>query len=98
MQHLLALGAVEPDMDFFCDDDSMLYEPISPDHDWEIDWRLTEYPEGFIWQCCQRREDEEPCIIRKHLGPEDRAPSSSEDDSEDESSDELTNAACESNV
>ncbi|KAI0195756.1 hypothetical protein EV127DRAFT_477475 [Xylaria flabelliformis] len=56
---------LEIDPDFFPDDDEVYYhkEGIDP----YTDWRRESCPEGFVWQCCDRTIDEEPCEIQRHI-------------------------------
>ena len=50
-----------PDGDFFVDDD--YYNNGEYDHG-EM---LEEYPEGYIYECCDRRGDEEGCTVERHM-------------------------------
>ncbi|GAB1197986.1 hypothetical protein APSETT444_007292 [Aspergillus pseudonomiae] len=50
-----------PDGDFFVDDD--YYNNGEYDHG-EM---LEEYPEGYIYECCDRRGDEEACTVERHM-------------------------------
>ncbi|KAB8221882.1 hypothetical protein BDV33DRAFT_202137 [Aspergillus novoparasiticus] len=49
-----------PDGDFFVDDDQ--YDNGGYDNG-EM---LEEYPEGYIYECCDRRADEDPCTVSRH--------------------------------
>ncbi|PGH14493.1 hypothetical protein AJ79_02986 [Helicocarpus griseus UAMH5409] len=46
-----------PDDDFFADDDENCHGPIDC-----LETR-EEYPEGFVYPCCDRKGDEEPCTV-----------------------------------
>ncbi|OJJ50605.1 hypothetical protein ASPZODRAFT_126497 [Penicilliopsis zonata CBS 506.65] len=51
----------EPDYDYFVDHDEAIHGIIdSPD-------MREEYPEGYIYPCCNRRGDEEPCTRDWHI-------------------------------
>ncbi|KAE8130887.1 hypothetical protein BDV38DRAFT_289227 [Aspergillus pseudotamarii] len=49
-----------PDGEFFVDDDQ--YD----NGDYDNGEALEEFPEGYIYECCDRRADEEPCTVDKH--------------------------------
>lgn len=49
-----------PDGDFFVDDDQ--YD----NGDYDKGEMLEEFPEGYIYECCEKRANEEPCTIDKH--------------------------------
>lgn len=57
-------------------------------YDWKTDWRFEEFPEGFIWDCCDRRQNEDPCIIRRHVAAGEPSPTTSEDEEDGKSEDE----------
>jgi len=59
-------GYVNVDADFFEDDDIITWGTEPPPDDWTTHWYFDELPEGFIYDCCQRRANEEPCVIQKH--------------------------------
>ncbi|CAJ2514115.1 Uu.00g022340.m01.CDS01 [Anthostomella pinea] len=67
-------GYLEMDPECFPDDDQVTYEPSSIDP--YTDWRRKEWPEGFIWQCCDRACNEEGCLVQAHIAadaPKSRA-------------------------
>ncbi|KAE8326597.1 hypothetical protein BDV39DRAFT_205757 [Aspergillus sergii] len=49
-----------PDGDFFVDDD--YYD----NGEYDNGEALEEYPEGYIYECCERRANEEPCTVSRH--------------------------------
>lgn len=50
--------------DFFVDDDEVMYGEIDP----YTDWRRDDFPEGFMWQCCETTlKDNKPCQVQKHI-------------------------------
>ncbi|KAI0458120.1 hypothetical protein F5B21DRAFT_461370 [Xylaria acuta] len=55
--------AIDPDI--FPDDDDVQYGIGSIDY--YTDWRREEWPEGFIWQCCDRPLDDTACRIQSHI-------------------------------
>lgn len=56
-------GELELDHDYFVDDDDVAYGHIDVD----TDWRREEFPEGFVWSCCELRgPDSEPCLRSRH--------------------------------
>ncbi|KAI8624878.1 hypothetical protein F5Y19DRAFT_280504 [Xylariaceae sp. FL1651] len=64
-------GCISIDPDSFPDDDDLHYHGgYGPYTDWESDWRRDEWPEGFIWSCCDQRDDKPPCIIQAHIPKE----------------------------
>ncbi|KAF2825775.1 hypothetical protein CC86DRAFT_34829 [Ophiobolus disseminans] len=52
-------GVMEPDMDEFFADHGPEHGPVE-------DYR-DEMPEGFVWDCCDARGDEEGCEVNVHL-------------------------------
>ncbi|KAI0522207.1 hypothetical protein F5B22DRAFT_464451 [Xylaria bambusicola] len=58
-------GWVEIDAEYFPDDDDIQYRPDSVNP--ETDWRREEWPEGFIWQCCEEPANGTPCRIQRHI-------------------------------
>jgi hypothetical protein len=94
---LISLGPLEPDTDFFEDDDTINWGVIPPPSDWTEDWRYDEWPDGFIWGCCGRRGNEKHCTVRKHVyrkyanatrGTEGSKESESNEGTEDEETEE----------
>ncbi|OJD11156.1 hypothetical protein AJ78_08018 [Emergomyces pasteurianus Ep9510] len=49
-----------PDYDFFVDHDEEIHGIIDSDETRE------EFPEGFNYECCGRRGDENPCTVDRH--------------------------------
>ncbi|KAI0126606.1 hypothetical protein BJ170DRAFT_684192 [Xylariales sp. AK1849] len=45
------------------DDDFDPNEIIDP----ETDWRVPEWPEGFLWSCCEKDAKGQPCVVQKHI-------------------------------
>ncbi|ETS79020.1 hypothetical protein PFICI_08873 [Pestalotiopsis fici W106-1] len=62
---------LEIDDDVFPDDDEIANGHVDP----YTDWRREEWPEGFIWQCCDRHIKETPCVIQRHIAGPDGAKS-----------------------
>ncbi|KAE8361325.1 hypothetical protein BDV27DRAFT_160838 [Aspergillus caelatus] len=54
------LDYCHPDGEFFVDDDQ--YD----NGDYDNGEALEEFPEGYIYECCERRANEEPCTVDKH--------------------------------
>ena len=75
----VALGEVRADKDVFPDDIDVPSDGIKEGYDWTSDERWEEWPEGFIWSCCERRQDEGNCVVRRHspTRPESSASSAS---------------------
>jgi hypothetical protein len=46
---------MERDEDFFCDHDN-----------WDSDFDREEFPDGYIYGCCNKRGDEEGCKVSRH--------------------------------
>lgn len=82
----LLLGKVRVDPEVFPADDDISYGWVIETYDWTTDERWEEYPEGFIWSCCEERQDEGNCIVRRHMAawehPEDCPGISSENEVE----------------
>lgn len=49
-----------PDEEFFVDDNQYM------NGDYDNGEVLETYPEGYIYECCNRRGDEEPCTVDRH--------------------------------
>ncbi|KAB8250721.1 hypothetical protein BDV35DRAFT_388813 [Aspergillus flavus] len=49
-----------PDEEFFVDDNQYM------NGDYDNGEVLETYPEGYIYECCDRRGDEEPCTVDRH--------------------------------
>ncbi|KAI4592705.1 hypothetical protein KJ359_010464 [Pestalotiopsis sp. 9143b] len=59
--------------DFFVDDDEITYGNIDP----YTDWRREEWPEGFMWHCCETTlKDDKPCRVQKHIAARSDGPNS----------------------
>jgi hypothetical protein len=54
---------LEVDRGYFPDDDDIQ----AGDIDIPADWRVEQWPEGFIWQCCQAYANGKPCEVQKHV-------------------------------
>ncbi|KAK0624199.1 hypothetical protein B0T14DRAFT_426372 [Immersiella caudata] len=56
-------GEMEPDYDsdFWADHDERCHGTI------DSDFCRSEYPEGFIWTCCEKGGDEEGCRMSRHV-------------------------------
>ncbi|KAE8411594.1 hypothetical protein BDV36DRAFT_301675 [Aspergillus pseudocaelatus] len=54
------LDYCHPDGEFFVDDDQYV------NGDYDNGEALEEFPEGYIYECCERRANEEPCTVDKH--------------------------------
>jgi hypothetical protein len=54
---------MEPDYDgdFWADTEEKTHGPIDTEEN------RKEFPEGFIWQCCEKTGDKEGCEIGKHM-------------------------------
>ncbi|KAI1755674.1 hypothetical protein F4782DRAFT_527039 [Xylaria castorea] len=61
-------GGLEIDPDVFPDDDDVQYDIRSIDV--YTDWRREEWPEGFIWQCCDEPHNATACQIQRHIPKE----------------------------
>ncbi|KAI0487592.1 hypothetical protein F4859DRAFT_465566 [Xylaria cf. heliscus] len=57
-------GILDIDPDVFPDDDDIQYGVGSVDVN--TDWRREEWPEGFIWQCCNETLNGTACRITRH--------------------------------
>ncbi|KAK8876816.1 hypothetical protein PGQ11_001762 [Apiospora arundinis] len=57
-------GALGIDDEVFPDDDDVAYHPDGIDV--HTDWRREEWPEGFIWNCCEKNCNNKGCIAQKH--------------------------------
>lgn len=55
---------LEVDPDAFPDDDDIQSGEYI---DTEKDWRVKEFPHGFVWDCCEATADEEPCVVGRHI-------------------------------
>ncbi|KAI0201699.1 hypothetical protein F4808DRAFT_35293 [Astrocystis sublimbata] len=62
-------GMLDIDPEVFPDDDDVQYG-IGPDIDVYTDWRREEWPEGFIWSCCDEDCNSKGCQVQRHT-PED---------------------------
>ncbi|KAI0145451.1 hypothetical protein GGR57DRAFT_298627 [Xylariaceae sp. FL1272] len=58
-------GQLDIDPDVFPDDDQVMYDPHSIDP--HTDWRRDEWPEGFIWDCCDEDCTSEGCVVQGHI-------------------------------
>ncbi|KAI8951813.1 hypothetical protein F4801DRAFT_543629 [Xylaria longipes] len=58
-------GELAIDPDVFPDDDDVQYDIGSIDVN--TDWRREEWPEGFIWQCCDKPLNSTACQIQRHI-------------------------------
>ncbi|KAK8024572.1 hypothetical protein PG993_012638 [Apiospora rasikravindrae] len=68
-------GELNIDEEVFPDDDDVQYRPDSIDV--ETDWRREEWPEGFIWDCCDQDCNNKGCIVERHVAakPPQKLPS-----------------------
>ncbi|KAI0485238.1 hypothetical protein GGR56DRAFT_65326 [Xylariaceae sp. FL0804] len=57
--------ALEIDEECFPDDDDVAYHIESLDP--YTDWRREEWPEGFIWQCCEENINGPCCVVQAHI-------------------------------
>ncbi|KAK8004810.1 hypothetical protein PG990_010847 [Apiospora arundinis] len=60
----MTVCALGIDDEVFPDDDDVAYHPDGIDV--HTDWRREEWPEGFIWNCCEKNCNNKGCIIQKH--------------------------------
>ncbi|KAI1267811.1 hypothetical protein F5Y18DRAFT_271447 [Xylariaceae sp. FL1019] len=58
-------GELRIDEDMFPDDDDIQYNPQSVDP--YTDWRRKDWPEGFIWDCCDKDCNAEGCVVQGHI-------------------------------
>ncbi|KAK4209183.1 hypothetical protein QBC37DRAFT_430711 [Rhypophila decipiens] len=83
-------GELEPDddSDFWADHDERCHGTI------DSDFCRKEYPQGFIWTCCDKLGDEEGCKLGRHEANPERNKrrrdddDQSEDDSEEKEDDD----------
>lgn len=85
-------GELEPDYesDFWADHDEDCHGTI------DSDWCRKEYPDGFIWTCCEKTGTEEGCKLGRHESDplknkrkrDDDDQSEDDEDSEEESEEE----------
>ena len=52
------------DLDYFPDDDDI---QAGVDIDVNSDWRVEEFPDGFVWSCCEETTNGPPCVVQKHI-------------------------------
>lgn len=52
------------DVEFFPDDDEIQAGEYI---DVNSDWRVDEFPDGFIWSCCEENAKGPPCVIQQHI-------------------------------
>lgn len=56
-------GSLEIDDECFPDDDEVQDGHIDP----HTDWRREEWPEGFIWTCCEQNCENAGCVVGPHI-------------------------------
>lgn len=59
------LGELTLDDEMFPDDDEVMYH--SEGIDVHTDWRREEWPDGFIWDCCDKNCNNKGCIVERHV-------------------------------
>lgn len=59
------LGALNLNREAFEDDDEIAYHPESIDV--MTDWRREDWPDGFIWDCCDENCENKGCVIQEHV-------------------------------
>lgn len=59
------VGELYVDSDVFPDDDDIQYRPDSIDPC--TDWRRDEWPEGFIYACCEKNCKDPGCVVGRHI-------------------------------
>jgi hypothetical protein len=57
-------GDLEVDADQFPDDDDI---QAGEEIDVNSDWRVDQFPDGFIWTCCEENAKGPPCVVQKHV-------------------------------